>query len=87
MDKIEKVREKAKALLDSDNSGHGMDHSERVLRLSLQFAEAESANTEVVSMAALLHDVAIRCFIKKVSPTQTTACSNSQPKAVDITAI
>ncbi len=57
MDKIEKVREKAKALLDSDNSGHGMDHSERVLRLSLQFAEAESANTEVVSMAALLHDV------------------------------
>ena len=57
MNRIEKTREMAKALLDSDNSGHGMDHSERVLRLSLKFAEAESANSEVVALAALLHDV------------------------------
>lgn len=56
-DTIEKAKEKAKALLDSDNSGHGIDHSERVLRLSQKFAEAESANIEVVSLAALLHDV------------------------------
>lgn len=54
---IEKVREQVKELLNNDNSGHGMDHINRVLALSLKFAEKESANKTIVSLVALLHDV------------------------------
>lgn len=51
------VRKQVCKLLDKDNSGHGMEHIERVLKLSLNFAEAENANKETVSLIALLHDV------------------------------
>lgn len=44
-------------LLNNDNSGHGMDHINRVLALALKFAEKESANETIVSLVALLHDV------------------------------
>ena len=54
---IEKVKEEVKKLLDNDNSGHGMDHINRVLDLSLKFSEKEKANKEVVTLIALLHDV------------------------------
>lgn len=50
------VRKQVCKLLDKDNSGHGMEHIERVLKLSLNFAEAENANKETVSLIALLHD-------------------------------
>lgn len=54
---IEEVRKKVCRLLDQDNSGHGMEHVERVLRMSLKFAETEKADKEVVALIALLHDV------------------------------
>lgn len=54
---IEEVRQKVYELLDDDNSGHGIDHINRVLELSLKFAEKESANKDIVSLIALLHDV------------------------------
>lgn len=54
---IEKVREQVEELLNNDNSGHGMDHINRVLALALKFAEKESANKTIVSLVALLHDV------------------------------
>jgi uncharacterized protein len=54
---IDNVREKVKEVLSQDNSGHGIEHVERVLRLSLQFAEAENANKDVAALIALLHDV------------------------------
>ena len=54
---IDKVREQVTKLLDNDNSGHGMDHIDRVLKLSLKFAEKENADKEVVALIALLHDV------------------------------
>ncbi len=54
---IQEVRRQVFELLNTDNSGHNMDHIDRVLRLSLKFAEQEHANTEVVSLIALLHDV------------------------------
>lgn len=44
-------------LLDKDASGHGMDHVNRVLNLSLKFAERENVNKEIVALIALLHDV------------------------------
>ncbi len=54
---IEDVREKVNGLLNKDNSGHGMDHINRVLDLSLKFAEKEDGNKIIVSLIALLHDV------------------------------
>ena len=54
---IEKVRKQVCKLLDKDNSGHGMEHVERVLKTSLKFAKTENANEEIVALIALLHDV------------------------------
>ena len=57
MDKIEKVREQVYLLLNTDDSGHDMNHINRVLNLSLKFAVKEKANKEIVTLIALLHDV------------------------------
>jgi len=54
---IEKVKQEVSNLLNKDNSGHGMDHINRVLDLSYKFAKKENANTDIVSLIALLHDV------------------------------
>lgn len=54
---MEQVIKYVKTLLENDNSGHGFDHIERVLDLSLRFCEEERANKEIVSLIALLHDV------------------------------
>lgn len=54
---IEEVKKQVYNLLNSDDSGHGMDHINRVLNLSLKFAKKETANKDIVSLIALLHDV------------------------------
>lgn len=54
---IEEVRKRVYKLLDKDNSGHGMEHVNRVLNLSLEFAKIENANKDIVALIALLHDV------------------------------
>lgn len=54
---IERVKKQVSELLGKDNSGHGMEHINRVLELSLKFAEKENANKDIVSLIALLHDV------------------------------
>lgn len=54
---IGKVKEQVSELLDKDYSGHGMEHVNRVLKLSLKFAETEGANKDIVALIALLHDV------------------------------
>lgn len=54
---IEEVKNQVFLLLDKDKSGHGMDHINRVLDLSLKFALKENANLEIVSLIALLHNV------------------------------
>ena len=54
---LEDVRQKVMELLNNDNSGHGIDHINRVVDLSLKFAKKEQANEEIVSLIALLHDV------------------------------
>ena len=54
---MEKVIQQVKILLENDNSGHGYDHIERVLKLSLRFCDELNVNKEIVSLIALLHDV------------------------------
>lgn len=54
---IENVRKQVLELLGKDDSGHGMDHINRVLDLSLKFAKNENGNRDIISLIALLHDV------------------------------
>lgn len=54
---INEVKRQVYELLNKDNSGHGNDHIDRVLELSLKFAQEETANKDVVALIALLHDV------------------------------
>ena len=54
---IEKVRSLVFELLGNDETGHGIDHIKRVLRLSLNFADIENADKDLVTLIALLHDV------------------------------
>lgn len=54
---IEKVKELVLELLKDDDTGHGNSHALRVYDLSMNFAEKEIANKDVVAFAALLHDV------------------------------
>lgn len=50
---IEKVKTQVSKLLEKDNSGHGMDHINRVLELSLKFAEKENANDVLIVVYAI----------------------------------
>ena len=54
---IEEVKKEVEKLLNNDNSGHGIDHINRVLNLSLKFNLNEKANEDIISLIALLHDV------------------------------
>ncbi len=54
---LEDVKQEVYELLNNDNSGHGMEHINRVLELSLKFAKTENANKDIVTLIALLHDV------------------------------
>lgn len=54
---IEKVREQVTLILNEEESGHGMDHIERVYNLAIKFAKEEQADINLVSLASLLHDV------------------------------
>lgn len=57
MSQIDEVKRQTEKLLANDHSGHGMDHIQRVLNLSLRFANELNADKELVSLIALLHDV------------------------------
>ncbi len=54
---FQKIYQDVYQLISDDKSGHGMDHIDRVLGLAQSFAELENADLEIVSLAALLHDV------------------------------
>lgn len=53
---IDNVKHCADELLRKDKTGHGIDHIERVLKMSLKFATTENANIDIVSLIAILHD-------------------------------
>jgi uncharacterized protein len=58
MDKIlRKIRNEAKLILLNKKNSHNWDHTERVLNLGLHLAEKEKADTFIVAVACLLHDI------------------------------
>ncbi|HEY8908337.1 MAG TPA: HD domain-containing protein [Rhodoferax sp.] len=55
---IEQVAEEVRGRLQGEGSGHDWLHIERVRRLALRLAATENARSDVVELAALLHDIA-----------------------------
>ena len=54
---IEKAKKLVEDLLKNENSGHGMEHINRVIDLAVKFAEREDCDKNIVILGALLHDV------------------------------
>lgn len=57
MEKIEKIREKAKAFFSTAKGSHDFEHVERVFKLCMHIGKREKADTEILAIAALLHDI------------------------------
>lgn len=57
METVEEVKRKVAAHFEGDSSGHDYHHTLRVYRNALMIAKEVPCSLEVVSMAALLHDV------------------------------
>lgn len=55
MDNIKIIIDEVTKLLSADDSGHGMDHVNRVCRIALSISEG-NINKELVSAISLLHD-------------------------------
>ena len=54
---IEKTKEFVRDLMLHDSTGHDWWHVERVWRMAQRLAKEEGADTFLVEMSALLHDV------------------------------
>lgn len=82
---IEKVRNQVCKLLCKEDSGHGMDHVNRVLNLSLKFAKEENADIDVVSLIALLHEVDdYKLFGKRAARDLTNARLFMKNAGIDV---
>lgn len=57
MNNIDIIKKEVTKLLETDKSGHGMDHINRVVVTSTAFAQKENANLELALAIAYLHDV------------------------------
>lgn len=51
------IKAEVQALLLSDKSGHDIKHIERVVGLAMAFAENEKADSDIVWLASMLHEV------------------------------
>lgn len=56
-DLVRQVRREARRLMARGRGSHGFDHVKRVLSLSLRLGREAGADLEVLTLAALLHDI------------------------------
>ncbi|EOL43280.1 HD domain-containing protein [Enterococcus caccae] len=54
--KMEAIKKYTQSIMEKDQTGHGMDHINRVVRLANKIAESENCNRFIVIAAAYLHD-------------------------------
>lgn len=57
MDLFDRVREEVKTLFADARGSHDWEHTERVVNLCLHIGKREKADLEVLTLAALLHDI------------------------------
>lgn len=58
MDLFNKIKEEVKNKLSGINSCHDWEHTERVYNLAMYIGRKENADLEILSIAAILHDIA-----------------------------
>lgn len=58
MDLFDTIKEEVKNKLSGINSCHEWEHTERVYNLAMNIGKKENADLEVLSLAAILHDIA-----------------------------
>lgn len=58
MDLLNKLKYEVQQALQDSRGSHDWDHTERVYTLARHIAEVEEADMEIVSYAAVLHDIA-----------------------------
>ncbi len=54
---LESIYNEVKNILKNDSSGHGMNHIDRVIRLSKELSKGLDIDNDLVYLIALLHDV------------------------------
>lgn len=57
MDSVTRIEQRAKEALSDSKGCHSWDHTVRVLRLAQHIVEVEGGNSDVVTLAAILHDI------------------------------
>ena len=57
MNNIEEITLYAKSFYESDNSGHGFDHIERVLDYAKKIYDKESGDWNIIFLSVLFHDI------------------------------
>jgi uncharacterized protein len=57
MSRIDKIRELAYKILSEGKGSHDKEHTERVVNLAVHLAGKENADIDIVTTAALLHDI------------------------------
>ncbi|NMA44588.1 MAG: HD domain-containing protein [Candidatus Diapherotrites archaeon] len=57
MELFSKIRSEIVPYFEGENGCHDLEHTERVLKNAVHIAKKEGADLEIVSLAALLHDV------------------------------
>ena len=57
MKRIDAIREAAYRILEQGNGSHDREHTDRVVNMAVHIALKENADVEIVTAAALLHDI------------------------------
>lgn len=58
MDLFNKIKKEVKNKLSGINSCHEWEHTERVYNMAMHIGKKENADLEILSLAAILHDIA-----------------------------
>ncbi len=64
MELINQIKEEAKKFFLNARGSHDWSHTERVYNLAIHIGEKEGADMEILSVAALLHDIGRDCESK-----------------------
>jgi uncharacterized protein len=54
---LQQIRNKAAIYFENSSGSHDLSHTERVFKLCMKIAACEDADSEIIAIAALLHDV------------------------------
>lgn len=77
------LRQFTQQVLDSDHTGHGMDHIDRVVAIAEQLAQqTPAAKRDIVVVAALLHDTYDQKLVNDVAAAKANTAQAMQTAAI-----